>query len=524
VALTRLKSPDAAARWLREWVTGTLRSDSRQVQPGDAFIAWPGHAADGRQFARSALVAGATTCLVEHEGVEEFAFQDARIATLPQLKAATGAIADAFFGHPSAALDVVATTGTNGKTSTAWWTAQALTLLGRPCGVVGTLGIGVPPVGEQPAQIAFTGLTTPDPVMLQAGLRRFVDQGLRACAIEASSIGIVKHRLAGLRIAVALFTNFTRDHLDYHGSMEAYWQAKQQLFAWPGLKAAVINIDDEQGAALAQALHGRGLDLWTYSTRQPARLWLRELDYIDGGLAFELHDGGQTVAVRSALIGDYNASNLLAVIGGLRALGVPLAEAAAVVPHLTPVPGRMQRIEAPRPRRTEADPPRGADPAWGGPALGSAGAGPFVVIDYAHTPDALEKALIALRPFAAARGGRLWCVFGCGGNRDATKRPLMGAAAEALADQVVLTSDNPRGEAPASILAQIAAGLQHPERAERIDDRRRAILQAIAQADARDVLLIAGKGHEDYQEIDGVKQPFSDAVEAEAALARRSGA
>jgi len=508
VAVTALKSPEAAARWLRAWVSGTITTDSRKVRAGDGFIAWPGAATDGRRFVASALQSGATTCLVERDGLEAYAFDDARIASLPGLKAATGAVADAFFEQPSRALDIVATTGTNGKTSTAWWTAQALSLLGRRCAFVGTLGIGVPPLPAtvlagalQPAraaQIEFTGLTTPDPVMLHAALRQFADASFKACAIEASSIGLVEQRVAGLRIAVALFTNFTRDHIDYHGTMDAYWAAKRQLFAWPGLRAAVLNIDDEHGAALARELHGGALDVWTYSVRATARLRATQLGYIDGGLAFDLNEGEQSVPVRSTLIGDYNASNLLAVIGGLRALGVSLADAVSVVPQLTPVPGRMQRV-------------------------GDGNAMPEVVVDYAHTPDALEQVLRALRPLATARGGKLVCVFGCGGNRDATKRPLMGAIAVREADAVLVTSDNPRGETPAAILADIAAGIAHSDRVALIEDRRVAIAGAVADADARDVILIAGKGHEDYQEIAGVRQPFSDVVEASAALARRAG-
>jgi len=499
VTITALKSPDAAARWLRAWVTGTITTDSRKVRAGDGFIAWPGAATDGRRFVASALAAGATTCLVERDGLEVFAFDDARIASLPGLKAATGAIADAFFEQPSRSLEVVATTGTNGKTSTSWWTAQALTLLGRRCAVVGTLGIGAPPLPDRAAQIEFTGLTTPDPVMLHAALRLFADAGFAACAIEASSIGLVEQRLAGLRVAVALFTNFTRDHLDYHGTMDAYWAAKRQLFAWPGLRAAVVNVDDARGAVLARELSATPLDVWTCSVRGPARLAATNLGYVDGGLAFDLHEGDQRLAVRSTLIGDYNASNLLAVIGGLRAMGVPLADAVSVVPRLTPVPGRMQRV-------------------------GSGIDAPEVVVDYAHTPDALEKVLHALRPLATARGGRLACVFGCGGNRDATKRPLMGAIAARDADAVVVTSDNPRAEPPAAILAEIVAGIAEPTKVTVVEDRRAAIARAIAAADARDVILVAGKGHEDYQDIAGVKHPFSDAAEAEHALASRRSA
>jgi UDP-N-acetylmuramyl-tripeptide synthetase len=520
--LTRLKSPDAAARWLGEWVRGSLRTDSRTVQPGDAFIAWPGYATDGRRFVAQALAAGAATCLVEDEGIDAFGFDDARVASLPGLKAATGPIADAWFGQPSAGLDVIATTGTNGKTSTAWWTAQALSLLGRRCGVVGTLGIGEPPRaspapgGEPPraaptaendaarasdsGSIQFTGLTTPDPVRLQGAFRDFADSGFAACALEASSIGLVEHRLAATRIDVALFTNFTRDHLDFHGDMAAYWAAKRGLFDWPGLRAASINIDDPQGASLAVALAaGPPLDVWTVSAVSPARLRASGLRYVDGGLAFELHEGSEVVAVHSRLVGDYNASNVLVVLGGLRALGVSLAAAAGTVPELTPVPGRLQRVA----------------PAAAGQ--------PEVVVDYAHTPDALEKVLQALRPLATSRGGRLVCLFGCGGNRDTSKRPLMGAIAHRLADAVVLTSDNPRDEAPGLILSQILAGVAGDHEVVVIEDRHAAIAGTIADAAVEDVILLAGKGHETYQEVAGVRRPFSDEAEALAALRRRAG-
>lgn len=503
-----LSSAADAARWLAARVQPggrcTLRIDSRQVQPGDAFIAWPGQATDGRRYVAASLAAGAAACLVEAEGLEAFDLDpsDARIAALPGLKPATGLLAAAWFGEPSQALRVIAVTGTNGKSSTAWWTAQALTALGQRCGLVGTLGIGEPPGAGGAGRLEPTGLTTPDPVTLQAGFRRMVDGGLAACAIEASSIGLVEHRLAGTSIDVAQFTNFSRDHLDFHGDMPAYWAAKRTLFAWPGLRAAVVNIDDPQGAALAAELVAASprpsVDLWTTAVRQAARLRAEDLHYVDGGLAFTLTEGGQRAAVRSALVGDFNAENLLAVVGALRALDVPLAQAAAVVSQLGPVPGRMQRLPA------------------------SAGQ-PVVVVDYAHTPDALRQALDALRPLAAMRGGALWCVFGCGGNRDASKRPLMGAIAERGADHVVLTSDNPRNEDPQRILQQIRSAMAAAP-ALLTEDRRAGIGHAVQAAAASDVVLIAGKGHETTQEVAGVKRPFSDLAVAADALALRSAA
>ncbi len=497
MALQHLASVDAALGWLAQRGARALSTDSRRVTTGDAFIAWPGYAVDGRQFVPQALAAGASGCLVEADGVEAFSFDDG-VAALADLKSRTGALASGFLGTPSERLNVIAVTGTNGKTSTTWWVAQALAALGQRCGVIGTLGVGEPPIDSQTSAIMFTGMTTPDPVTVQAGFKRFADAGFSACAIEATSIGIEEQRLAGTKIAVALFTNFTLDHLDYHGSMDAYWQAKARLFAWPGLRAAVVNIDDAQGAALVPTLPA-SLDVWTYSTTRDARLRATKIRYDDGGLCFTVQEGQAHVDVRTRLIGDYNVANLLATIGGLRASNIALVDVARACAGLTPVPGRMDRVP-------------------------SAAGAPQVVVDYAHTPDALEKALRALQPFATQRGGALWCVFGCGGNRDQGKRPLMGALAQALAQHVVITSDNPRNEAPAFILLQIVAGLKgSQERVKVVEDRRAAIAHAVRHADARDVILIAGKGHEDYQEISGVKHSFSDIEEAGAALARRAG-
>jgi murE/murF fusion protein len=485
----------AAAQWLSARGAGRLRTDHRQVRAGDAFLAWPGYSNDARRFVAAALQAGASACLVDDHHLASFGFDDVRIAAVTHLKDMVGTIAHLFLGKPSERLQVVATTGTNGKTSTAWWTAQALSLLGRRCALIGTLGIGEPG-GEG---LHGSGMTTPDAVRLQQALHDFVADGFAACAIEASSIGLQERRLAGTHIAVAMFTNLTQDHLDYHEDMAAYWKAKRALFAWPGLKAAVLNIDDEHGAQLAQTLRAAPLDLWTCSIHGPARLSALGVRHDDGGLAFEVREGEQQLSLRSALIGDFNASNLLLVLGALRALGVTLADAVRAAEALGPVPGRMQRVRI------------------------DASGLPEVVVDYAHSPDALEKVLQTLRPVAHARGGKLWCVFGCGGNRDAVKRPLMGAIATRLADHVVLTNDNPRDEAPSFILAQILAGITGHDEVDVIEDRHEAIAHALAEAAPADVVLLAGKGHEDTQEIAGIKRRFSDVHEARELLCRRAG-
>lgn len=496
-----LHSTTQAALWLKQNVTGTLRTDSRAVQPGDGFIAWPGAAVDGRSFVNAALQAGAAVCLVEAEGADAFDLPIGRVESYAGLKAATGAIAAEFFGDPSNDVAVLAVTGTNGKTSTAWWLAQALSALSpaMPCAMIGTLGVGRPPAAGAPevsstaqGDVVSTGLTTPDPVQVQSALRRFTNEGLKACAVEASSIGIEEARLDGTQIRVALFTNFTQDHLDYHGSMDAYWQAKRRLFSWPGLHSVVLNIDDLRGVELAAALADGALDLWTVSTVRAARLQARAIAYRVSGIAFELVEGDMVLPVQTRLMGSYNVSNLLGVLAAMRALGVPLADAVQACSHLHPVPGRME-------------------------CLGDE-ATPMVAVDYAHTPDALDHALAALRPLAQARGGKLWCVFGCGGDRDNSKRPLMGAIAAKLADQVVLTSDNPRSEKPEAIIAQILLGLPSCNTLQVQSDRALAIASTIAHAAAQDVILLAGKGHEATQEIAGVKAAFSDREHASKAL------
>ena len=482
----QLRTPEEAARWLKARVTGSLFADSRSAGDGDGFIAWPGAATDGRKYVSAAQAAGVYACLVEHEGAENFGFGAEGVATYRGLKAATGAIANAYFDAPSQHLQIVAITGTNGKTSTAWWLAQALDRLGRRCGIVGTLGIG------EAGKMIPNGLTTPDPVLLQQQLRRFVNQGFAACALEASSIGIDEGRLDSTRIQVAVFTNFTQDHLDYHGSMRNYWQAKAKLFRWPGLRAAVINMDDPKGPELNAELVGAGVDVWTFSCVNSARLQAQAIRHSVEGLNFDVVEGSERHSISTRMVGQYNVSNLLAVMAALRALGLTLARVATACTNLLPVPGRMETLEMP--------------------------GQPLAVVDYAHTPDALEKALMALRPVALNRGGQLWCVFGCGGDRDASKRPLMVAVAEKHADRVVLTSDNPRSEPPMAIVGQMLQALERPQAAIVQADRAAAIRQALKLAQPQDVVLLAGKGHENYQEINGLKNVFSDRDHVHAAF------
>jgi UDP-N-acetylmuramyl-tripeptide synthetase len=495
--MQRFQQPQQAAQWLRTQVRGVLHTDSRRVHEGDGFIAWPGGVTDGRQYVPAALQQGAQACLVESQGLADFAWSaqaPATVAAYDGLKAASGPIAAAYYEQPSHALDVLAITGTNGKTSTAWWLAHALQNVGRRCAIVGTLG-----VGEVDA-LEVTGMTTPDPVLLQARLRDMVNAGVQACAIEASSIGVVEHRLAGTRVRVALFTNFSQDHLDYHGDMAHYWQAKRALFDWDGLQAVVVNVDDAKGAALAAELQARGdVTVWTYSCVQASshahHVQAHQVTHGDQGLCFEVVHQGQSFAMNTRLVGQYNVSNMLGVLCGVCALGVDMAAAVQACANLPAVPGRMQ-------------------------AVGGVNE-PLVVVDYAHTPDAVAHAVQALQPLAASRGGQLVCVLGCGGDRDASKRPLMAAAAAQHAQHVVLTSDNPRSEDPQHILNQMLAGVSASESVHVVVDRAQAIAHTVQHAAATDVILVAGKGHEDYQDIAGVKHPFSDVAHAQAALQAR---
>ena len=475
-----------------------LTADSREVAAGDVFLAYPGHNAnsDGRNFIRDAVARGAGAVLWEREG---YAFPpDLRVPQVPVegLKALAGPLASSLYGAPSEALSMIGVTGTNGKTSVSQWTAQAMNLCGRGCGVIGTLG------AQYGSWAQAVPNTTPDAIVLQRMLRRMVDAGAAACAMEVSSIGLEQARVDGTAFDIAVFTNFTRDHLDYHGSMRAYEESKTRLFTWPGLTHAVINIDDPMGVRLMARLADRidriayciaGKSAVVEHVEDEGRLTASDLHYDDAGVRFTVTSDWGKAEVSAPVWGEFNVSNLLAVLGTLMAAGVDFQQAVAAIGQLTPPAGRMNAIARPN--------------------------APLVVIDYAHTPDALDKALTALQPIARSRHGKLCAVFGCGGDRDPGKRPQMGEVASRLADRVIITSDNPRSEDPQAIIAQILPGA--PGAAVE-PDRARAILQSVREAAAHDVVLIAGKGHEDYQEIAGKKLPFSDHKIATIALENRA--
>jgi UDP-N-acetylmuramoyl-L-alanyl-D-glutamate--2,6-diaminopimelate ligase len=519
MTLNDLCAPDVA-RWIRAAAPGgRLVSDSRRVGRGDVFFAYPGEgAADGRNYIRSAVEKGAAAVVYE---ARDFAWESGtglanevpRLA-VAHLKKCAGPIAHAYYGQPDAGMFTVGVTGTNGKTSIALWTAQALARVdgAAPAAVIGTLGVGLVDGRGKPAAGApdfdATGYTTPDAVLLATRLAALRDSGAQALAIEVSSIGLVEERTAGMHFDVAVFSNLTRDHLDYHGDMDAYEAAKLKLFEWPGLKHAVVNLDDPAGVRIAAHLRANfpGVAVTGYTLRAEAGqgamegvaiLRATQLRSRPAGTEFQLESPAGSALVKTHLVGHFNVSNALAVLGTLLARGAALRAALDAVETLEPAPGRMQQV--------------------GGQEA------PLVVIDYAHTPDALEKTLQALRPVAQERGGQLWCVFGCGGDRDPGKRPQMGAIAQ-LADHVLVTSDNPRSEEPRAIIEQIVAGMDanHPTSTHQaVEDRAAAILSAVKHAARPDVILLAGKGHEPYQEIKGRKMPFSDADHAALALSAR---
>lgn len=482
-----------------------LSSDSRTISPGDVFFAYPGDAADGRDYIERAVEAGARAVVYE---ADNHAWDEKHVLprlAVENLKDLAGEIASAYYDQPDAGMFTVAVTGTNGKTSCTQWLGKALSGLGLPTAVVGTLGVALYRDGKH-GGFNTTGYTTPDAVQLQRRLAQLRTAGAQALAIEASSIGLDQGRLNGSHFNVALFTNFTRDHLDYHGSMEAYEAAKRRLFDWPGLEHAVVNLDDDMGQRLVAHLAATrpSLPVTGYTTIGRSAGAIPVLSASDirtshGGTVFRLDAPGGSSQVKTRLVGQFNVSNVLGVTGVLLARGFDLRAALDAVESLTSVPGRMEQI--------------------GGHEA------PLIVIDYAHTPDALEKTLSTLREVAQQRHGKLWCVFGCGGDRDPGKRPQMGKVSQ-TADHIIATSDNPRSEDPAKILEQIVAGIDsariQKDALHVIEDRASAILWAVRHAGKNDVVLLAGKGHESYQEIKGKKLPFLDADHAALALAARA--
>jgi UDP-N-acetylmuramoyl-L-alanyl-D-glutamate--2,6-diaminopimelate ligase len=474
-------------------LSSDLQTDSRAVQTGHTFIAYPGEKTDGRRFIAQAIQNGATAVLWEAEHFEwDSRWQVANLA-VSSLRQKAGMIADALCGSPSAKLWMVGVTGTNGKTSCCRWIADALNEASCKCALIGTLGNGF--AGELQPSLN----TTPDAVSLHGLLKNYLAAGAKAVAMEVSSHALMQGRVNGVNFDVALLTNLSRDHLDYHGNMKSYAAAKQRLFDWHGLKFAVINLDDAFGVELVLMLREMNVEVIAYGLTDAA-LHLAErygLRMVYGkvremnaqGIHLTIRSSWGATELKSSLLGRFNAENLLGVLAVLLVSDIDLTDAVNSLSHVQSVAGRMQQLG-------------GTDK-------------PSVVIDYAHTPDALEKVLLTLRE--TIKEGRLICVFGCGGDRDRGKRAMMGRVAEQFADFCIVTCDNPRSEPPEQIIAEIKSGMKMDQHDISID-RAAAIERAIQMAKAGDMVLIAGKGHENTQEIKGVKYPFSDMELAEKQL------
>ena len=474
---------EGVARAERDVVVTGLALDSRKVERGDVFLACQGHAAHGLAHAADAVAQGAVAVLWEPGAGATPPSLPPHVVVqrVPGLRSVAGRLADRFYRQPSRDLRVAGFTGTNGKTTSAYLLAQAADLVGRRGTYLGTLGFG------RAGALRDAGLTTPDTVSVHRRLATARDDGAKTMAMEVSSHALAQGRVDAVRFDTAVFTNLTRDHLDYHGTLEAYGAAKECLLRSPGLEQAVINVRDPFGRRLAARLDGT-VDSILYSTSnemwvEPDARWIRlpELRATTAGLTLHVESSWGAGTLRSRLVGEFNAENLLAVLGVLLGWSVPLQQALIALSSCVAPPGRME--------------------AFGG------GAQPLALVDYAHSPDALAKVLDAARAHAR---GRVYCVFGCGGDRDPGKRPLMGAIAESHADVVVVTDDNPRTEDSGAIIAQILAGLRDAAAAHVVPDRAEAIHHALAEADAGDVVVIAGKGHEDYQIVGGETRPFSD--------------
>ncbi|HEX5364868.1 MAG TPA: UDP-N-acetylmuramoyl-L-alanyl-D-glutamate--2,6-diaminopimelate ligase [Gallionella sp.] len=471
-----------------------LQTDSRAVRPGDTFVAYPGEKLDGRRFIEQAIEQGANAVIYDqHNFVWNEAWQVPNLA-VGELRHKAGWLADAVYGKASEHLRVIGITGTNGKTSTSHWIAQVLADVGKKCALIGTLGNGFS------GELQPSANTTPDAIRVHELFADYLKQGACAVAMEVSSHALAQGRVNGVRFDVALLTNLSRDHLDYHGDMDSYAASKRKLFDWESLRYAVLNLDDAYGASLAQELSEDAVEVVGYGMSDAAlqlaeRLGIRMVygrvtEMSARGLSLNIHSSWGGAQLHSKLLGRFNAENLLGVLAALLVSDVELDAAVQSLTRVTPVAGRMQRLG-------------GAEQ-------------PTVVVDYAHTPDALEKVLLTLRELNGATSD-LICVFGCGGDRDRGKRAMMGLVAEKFADHCIVTSDNPRSENPANIIADIIGGMSVGKH-EIVPERGAAIARAIARARQQDTVLVAGKGHEDYQEIDGVKHPFSDVAAAEHAL------
>jgi UDP-N-acetylmuramoyl-L-alanyl-D-glutamate--2,6-diaminopimelate ligase len=490
---------------LQQWASAQLAalnvpftrmvSDSRLIQRGDTFIAYPGEKTDGRQYIATAIAQGASAVIWEsHHFVWNDAWQVPNLA-VADLRSKAGWLADAAYSTPSDKLWVVGVTGTNGKTSTCHWIARALNDTGKRCALIGTMGNGFIDT-LQP-----TENTTPDAVRVHGLLADYLRDGAQAVAMEVSSHALSQGRVNAVRFDVAMLTNLSRDHLDYHGDMQSYANTKRKLFDWRQLGFVVLNLDDPYGVELAEQLQDADAEVIGYGLSDAAlqlaeRLGLRMvygnlLEMTGQGLRLEVHSSWGAAELNSALVGRFNAANLLGALAVLLVSGVDLGEAAHSLSRAQPVAGRMQRLG-------------GVDE-------------PTVIVDYAHTPDALEKVLQTLHEISAAAGGKVFCVFGCGGDRDRGKRSMMGLVAERFSDFCIVTSDNPRSENPREIIADIVSGM-NDDNHEIIVDRAIAIQSAIRYAKQSDTVLIAGKGHEKYQEINGTKHPFDDVSVARQAL------
>ena len=463
-----------------------LQLDSRRVASGDAFLAMPGDVHDGRQFIEQAVANGAAAVIAEAPVAGFVEDIPVPLVEVPELRQDAGHLAARFYGHPSRDLHMVGVTGTNGKTTTTRLLAQLGRALGKSCGVIGTLGATL---GDE---VGEAGNTTPDPVSLQKQLAQWRDQGVFGVAMEVSSHALVQGRVNGVEFETAIYTNLSHDHLDYHGSMDAYGRAKLQLFTWEGLAHAVVNVDDAFAARVLAVTEDDTRVVTCSTSGASADVQVRNPRFHIAGVHGELHGPWGSGEFESPLPGDFNLANMAAAVTALALAGEDFSALLRAVSQLQPVPGRMQVIPN--------------------------SAGLQVIVDSAHTPDALEQVLASLREHVE---GDLVTVFGCGGDRDREKRQLMVRVACELSDRVVVTSDNPRSESPAAILRDIESGCSGEYLL--LEDRAQAIGHALRSARPGDCVVIAGKGHEDYQLVEGQRLFFSDAEQARAALAGRAG-